>query len=216
MSWRRTNPLALAVLVTLFDAPRHPYEIARTLKQRHHHETMRLNFGSLYGVVNALEREGFIEILETERAGNRPERTIYALTEAGAGEAIDWLSELVSMPVKEHLRFEAALTLLAALAPDEAERLLEIRRHALEQRLAADSARLDAVQRESGLPRLFLLEAEYDLALLRAETEFVGALVAELRDGTFPDVEEWRRWSRSIPAAGAGAVDHHAGNPAEP
>ena len=30
--WRRTNPLALAVLVLLFEGPNHPYELARTAK----------------------------------------------------------------------------------------------------------------------------------------------------------------------------------------
>ena len=113
--WRRTNPLALAVLVLLFEGPNHPYELARTAKLRHQDEAMRLNFGSLYSVVNSLERHGLIDVVEVVRDGRRPERTIYGITESGVAEATEWLSDLLSLPVKEHLQFEAALALLGAL-----------------------------------------------------------------------------------------------------
>ncbi len=39
----RSNPLALAVLVCLFEKPMHPYEIAHTLRIREKHESVRLN-----------------------------------------------------------------------------------------------------------------------------------------------------------------------------
>ena len=190
---RRSNPLALAVLVTLFDGPQHPYDIARTLRYRQHDRSMRLNFGSLYAVVNSLAERALIEVVDTERAGNRPERTVYAVTDAGRGESLDWLAELLGQPAKEYPQFEAALTLVAALDPDEVAELLAGRLDALDQQLAIDALALEAGRRELGLPRLFILEAEYDLALRRAEAEFVRALVAELRDGSFPDLTLWRR-----------------------
>ncbi len=51
----RSNPLALAVLACLFERPMHPYEVAQTLRHRAKHESVRLNYGSLYDVVDALE-----------------------------------------------------------------------------------------------------------------------------------------------------------------
>jgi len=44
---------------------------------------VKLNYGSLYGVVDALARDGLIEPVETSRDGRRPERTTYRLLEAG-------------------------------------------------------------------------------------------------------------------------------------
>ncbi len=38
----------------------HPYEVAQTLRSRAKHESIRLNYGSLYGVVELLERRGFV------------------------------------------------------------------------------------------------------------------------------------------------------------
>ena len=197
--WRRTNPLALAVLVLLFEGPNHPYELARTAKLRHQDEAMRLNFGSLYSVVNSLERHGLIDVVEVVRDGRRPERTIYGITESGVAEATEWLSDLLSLPVKEHLQFEAALALLGALAPDDVAALLEQRAEALRIEVATAAAMLAAMEHDTHVLRLFLLETEYQQALRRAELDFVNRLVAELRGGTFPDLDEWHRWSsRSI------------------
>ena len=58
---------------------------------------------------------------------------------------------------------------------------------------AIDTAALEAGRRELSLPRVFLLEAEYELAMRRAEADFVRSVVAELRDGTFADLDLWRR-----------------------
>ena len=57
----RSNPLALAVLACLYERPMHPYEVAQTLRSRAKHESIRLNYGSLYSVVEALEAKGLIE-----------------------------------------------------------------------------------------------------------------------------------------------------------
>jgi len=56
----RSNPLALAVLICLSERPMHPYEVATTLRQRQKHESVRLNYGSLYAVVASLEKRGLI------------------------------------------------------------------------------------------------------------------------------------------------------------
>src|SRR5580658_8328996 len=94
----RTNPLALAVLICLYERPMHPYEVAATLRQRRKDESVRLNYGSLYAVVGSLEKQGLIETSEVEREGRLPERTVYRITEAGRVEAHDWLAELLSRP----------------------------------------------------------------------------------------------------------------------
>ena len=56
---------------------------------------------------------------ETRRSGRLPERTVYTLTEAGRIEVHDWLTDLLSTPVKDYTNFEAALSFLPALPPDD-------------------------------------------------------------------------------------------------
>ena len=183
--------MALAVLASLYEKPMHPYEIAQVLRSRAKHESIRLNYGSLYSVVSALEKRGLIRARETVREGRRPERTIYEITDDGAVELIDWLSELVSTPVKEYLQFEAALSLLAALPVDDALALLRQRSVALELERAQIGAVLSTAS-DAGLPRIFEIEDEYKQALLGAELEFVRRLVKDIESGELDGVELWR------------------------
>ena len=95
---RVNNPLALAVLACLGERPMHPYEISSTLRQRGKEESIKLNFGSLYSVVAALEKHGLIVEQERIREGNRPERTIYAITQEGEALFEEWLADLLRSP----------------------------------------------------------------------------------------------------------------------
>jgi DNA-binding PadR family transcriptional regulator len=189
----RSNPLALSVLTCLFEKPMHPYEMAQTMRTRAKHESIKLNYGSLYGVVEGLERRGLIRALETSREGRRPQRTVYEITEDGKVEMNEWLSELVAVPVKEYLRYEAALSLLPGLPPDEAVPLLRQRCAALELQLDQGEATQAAAQKMD-LPRLFVIEHEYQQALLRAELEFTRMLVADIESGELTGLDEWRSW----------------------
>src|ERR1041385_4907665 len=121
---RPSNPLALAVLALLFERPMHPYEMAATLKERHKEESIKLRYGSLYTVIDALLGRGLIEAKETSRSGNRPERTVYVLTGVGLDELRDWMRDLIRRPAKEFTQFEAGLSLLPGLPPDEGVKLL--------------------------------------------------------------------------------------------
>lgn len=190
----RSNPLALAILCILHEQPRHPYDVAATLKARKKHESIKLNYGSLYNVVEGLERDGFIEVVEVVREGRRPERTIYGITEDGLREMTDWLAELVATPQKEYTQFEAALSLLPALPPEEAVALLDRRLAELDVELARHRADRHVFQVELGLPRLFALEQEYDEALRQAERAYVAALRDDIDAGRLEGIDVWRAW----------------------
>ncbi|HWG15954.1 MAG TPA: hypothetical protein VG268_22030, partial [Streptosporangiaceae bacterium] len=69
--------------------------------------------------------------------------------------------------------------------------LLAERLQALEIDIVGTGAVLEhAVSHQ--LPRLFVLETEYGLAMKRAEAGWVRALMTELADGTFADLKLWR------------------------
>src|SRR5215212_6428800 len=171
----------------------HPYEVAQTRRARAKHESIRLNYGSLYGVVEALEKRGLILARETVRAGRRPERTIYEITDAGLREMADWLSELVAAPVKEYLQFEAALSLLPALPPDEALAALHQRGQTLEIEIATLDGAVSAAH-SHGMPRPFALESEYVQVLRRAELDYVQRLAKDIESGELSGMDQWRSW----------------------
>jgi len=189
--WSRSNPLALAVLVSLYEKPMHPYEVAQTLRSRAKQESVRLNYGSLYAVVDALERKGFIKATGTVREGKRPERTVYAITDDGSREMNEWMTELISTPAKEYPAFMAGLSFLPSLPPDEALAALRSRGEALKVKLAAMRGAMK-VAKDAGLPRIFELESEYEEQQLRAELKFVTGLVDEMASGELEGLDMWR------------------------
>jgi DNA-binding PadR family transcriptional regulator len=189
--WSRSNPLALAVLVCLHEKPMHPYEVAQTLRSRAKQESVRLNYGSLYAVVESLEKKGFVKATGTVQDGKRPQRTIYEITDAGATEMTDWLTELIGTPSKEYPAFMAGLSFLPALDPDDALAALRRRADALTVMLVSLRG-VEKAAREAGLPRIFGLEAEYEEGQLVAERKFVTALADEMQQGTLEGLDLWR------------------------
>jgi DNA-binding PadR family transcriptional regulator len=195
-----SNPLALAVLACLYERPMHPYEMAATMRERHKDESIKLNYGSLYTVVEALTRHKLIEPQDTLRAGNRPERTIFRITGAGGLELIDWLTDLICNPVKEYTQFEAGLSLLPVLPPKEAAELLEQRCLRLEADLAQTQA-LRSLIKERKVPRLFWIEAEYRWRLKEAELAWVRELAGEIKAGKLEGIAEWRGFHKNTDTA---------------
>jgi len=189
--WSRSNPLALAVLVCLYEKPLHPYEVAQTLRHRAKQESVRLNYGSLYAVVEVLEKKGFIKATGTVREGKRPQRTVYEITDVGAREMDDWMTELIGVPAKEYPAFMAGLSFIPSLEPDDALAALRARADALKLKVVAIRSSLKAAH-EAGLPRLFELEAEYEEGQLAAELKFVNGLIEEMTAGTLEGLDMWR------------------------
>lgn len=191
MSRRKvSNPLALAVLACLYERPMHPYEIATTLRERHKDDSIKLNYGSLYSVVESLKGHELIVEQQTARQGNRPERTVYELTDAGRLELIDWLSELLCRPVKEFTRFEAGLSLLPVLPPKDVTALLEERCRRLQVEIEQYHS-LRKVIATRQVPRLFLIESEYRMALREAELSWTRGLIADIASGSLEGMEQW-------------------------
>jgi DNA-binding PadR family transcriptional regulator len=171
----------------------HPYEMAATLRERHKEESIKLRYGSLYTVIEMLERAGAILARQTSREGNRPERTTYEITQPGEIEMRDWLREILSSPVKEFPQFEAGLSLLPALPPDQAADVLETRVEFLKKDIEQLNAGLAQVKAMK-LPPLFSIETEYRLCTLEAELEFVNDLIGRIRKDGCGFLHEWKKW----------------------
>jgi DNA-binding PadR family transcriptional regulator len=174
---------------------------------------------AFYDAVNRLLRDGLVEPLETSRAGKRPERTIYRITDEGREEFVAWLNELLTTPVAEFPVFTVALNFLAYLPREAAIYALQGRVVALEGEIAGVDAALRALQEQLHLPRLVLLDHEHIHALRRAELDWVRSIIAEIQGGDLWDTFlEWIRQfagdERSTidpapPAARAGSRDRH-------
>jgi len=185
------NLLALSLLSLLAQKPMYPYEMAQTLRARGKEQNFKINWGSLYTVVQNLEKYGFIEAAATEREGRQPERTTYQITALGLGELRDWLSELLSVPEDERGGFVTALSEAGILPPDEVIGLLTTRLATLDKANASHQA--DLRRWAERLPRVFLIETEYQLAMRVAQADWLRGLLGELVAGTISGMDGYRR-----------------------
>ena len=195
----RRSPLAMALLSLVSEEPMHAYRMQRLIKERRKDDVVNVaQRNSVYQTIERLLRDGLIAVRETARAENRPERTVYEPTPAGRAVLREWLLGMLSAPAREFPEFPAALAFLPVLSPQEVRAALEERRAALEARLAA----LDGELAESAavLPRVFLVESEYQRAMVAAELDYVRGLIADLRTGRIT----WENPPAAGPEAPAG------------
>ncbi|MFJ4945760.1 PadR family transcriptional regulator [Streptomyces albidoflavus] len=179
------NPIVPSVLGLLLERPAHPHKLLAELKNRSDHHASAVTRGTLYNTVAALAETGWIASQGQERTGNRPERTVYALTGAGHAELVRRLDAQIRDPEREFSRFLGAVAHLGALGPDGAVDALTERARRLRLRTAEDERRLaDALS--AGVPRLHVIEVEYALALARAELSWIDTVTEEIRTGTLP------------------------------
>jgi len=115
--------------------PMHGHQIRREAQTNRTELWTDIKVGSLYAALGRMADEGIIEAVRTERAGNMPARTVYAITDTGRQE----LAVLRGDVLREvHLRpdpVDLALQYSAALGADALITAFTNRRAALRAEL---------------------------------------------------------------------------------
>lgn len=191
MARKELSAAALLLLGLLHEQPMHPYQVHQTLKQRGDDRLASITPGSVYHAMDRLESEGYVEVIGTDREGNRPQRTTYRLTGAGHDAFADRTALLLGRPRREHPSFPLALSQAHAIDRASAVDALRDRRAASAEELASYTARYDVV-RSHGLPRRLLLDVEYDIHRIESELAWIDRLLADLDSGALD-------WDESVP-----------------
>ena len=123
--------------------PMHGHQIRRAAQVDRTELWSDVKPGSLYGALHRMQVEGVIEAVRTEQEGNRPARTIYALTSAGAAELIDHRDEALRDTKLRHDPVDLALQNVIDLGEDALRAIIVARRKALaeQSRLVARAPR---------------------------------------------------------------------------
>lgn len=177
--------LGFVVLGLLAERPMHPYEMYQTLIDRQEDRMVKVRPGSLYHSVARLADRELIRATGTDRAGNRPERTVYELTKPGRVAQIEWCTEYLGTPIREYPTFNVALSEAHNLPEAEVIDLLR-RRIGLQE---VEVGQLDAIcswLREHDIPRRYWIGAEYMRTVVVAEVTWLHGLVKELAAGELP------------------------------
>jgi len=185
----RPSPLALAVLSLLHTAPLHPYAMQRLIKLWGKDQVINVGQrANLYKTIKRLQEAGLIAVRQTERDQQYPERTVYELTDLGRAAAPHWLTEMVATTRNEFPQFPAALSFIMLLGPEQALRALEQRAAAVARSLAEIESGLN--EYSATLPRVTLIDDEYQRAITAAELTWLTGVIGDLRTGTLTWSEE--------------------------
>ncbi|MFF0501791.1 PadR family transcriptional regulator [Nocardia aobensis] len=179
----RLTPLALGLLSLLQERPMHPYEMYQLLLKRREDHLLKLRPGSLYHTVTRLAEQGMVRAERKDRAGNRPERTTYRVTQAGTAALHVGLKEIIRRPVREYPAFPVALAESHNLPAEEVAALLEERI----TRLGNDITELEAVREwvtSHAIPRRYWMVIDYLHSQAVNEVCRLRRLIEEFRDGS--------------------------------
>lgn len=134
--------------------------------------------GSLYGALHRMEAEGIIAAVRTEQEGNRPARTIYAITDVGIAELAAHRDAALRHTRLRPDPFDLALSFAGDLPPDELRAILEERHRALKAELASRQRLRTAA--DPHLTELEKLTFRHSLLRLEGEVAWHGELLERL------------------------------------
>lgn len=117
----------LVILGLLIEKAMHPYEVQQLVKERQMKHYIKLASGSLYYAFEQLEKQGFVEVSDIVRNTNRPEKTIYRITESGKEEFQQQLLEQMSKKEHMHRSLYASLAFASYGETDKMTRILKKR-----------------------------------------------------------------------------------------
>jgi DNA-binding PadR family transcriptional regulator len=188
----RRSALGLLVLWQLMSEPMHVYRMQKLFEAQGKDRVVNVRArASLYQTIERLQRHGLVEVAQTSRVEGYPDRVVYAITQAGREVAREWLRGMLRNTEGEYPDFIAALSILFGLSPEDATAELELRAEKLGAVLGDAESALSSVP--AGLPRLFLLEEEYRVAMLEAELAWIHGVIDDLREGRLTWSEQWLR-----------------------
>jgi DNA-binding PadR family transcriptional regulator len=158
----------------------HPYRMQQMIKERGKDEVINVRHrASIYQTIDRLQRNGAISVKGKKQNEGKPDLTVYEITAEGREAAYRWIKEILSSPKQEFLEFPAAVSFLVLLTPEEVTQQFTERLAALEGILARIREQFQQAE-EMDLPRLFLLETEYERAVVVAELEWVRSVIRDI------------------------------------
>jgi DNA-binding PadR family transcriptional regulator len=176
------SSLGVAVLALLAERSMHPYEMYQLMLQRRDDRLVKVRPGSLYHAVDRLGGAGLVEAVGTDREGNRPERTTYAITDRGREALRRRLAEMLSRPAEEYPELPLALSQAHNLPSADMARLLEERLTTMRESLDRLDAGAESLTGRD-IPERYWIDLDFQRAVLHAEITWLERLLARISSG---------------------------------
>ncbi|OPA81378.1 hypothetical protein BVG16_03450 [Paenibacillus selenitireducens] len=184
--------MKLAILGLLMESNSHPYELKQRMKETSMQFYMKVQEGSLYYAIDQLRNDGCIEVVEILKDRNRPDKTIYRITESGKALLKDLILKEMSKPSTIVKPICGVLTFGSYTGQDafieKLQRhiaLTEARMHVMKQMYN------DALATET-LSELYIFRSYYDHSML--ELHWLRQVKQEAVDGRLHERGNPNQW----------------------
>jgi DNA-binding PadR family transcriptional regulator len=168
---------AHVLLGLVADGPRHGYDLKRAHDERLP-QAKPLAFGQVYATLARLVRDGYVAESAHEREGG-PDRTSYALTDAGRTSLETWLTAVEPpAPYVTGALFSKVVVALLAAGADQARAYLIAQREAHVVRMRE----LTAMKTRPGAGAGDVIAADYALGHLGADLTWLQTTLARVAD----------------------------------
>ncbi|WP_340020971.1 PadR family transcriptional regulator [Paenibacillus sp. FSL K6-1096] len=128
-------PMKLVILGLLQERNMHPYEITLVMKDRAMDQVIKMQTGSVYYAVDKLAAGGHIEAVEVIHSPDRPDKTIYRITDKGKA----FMEQLIIQQIRKndpmYHPVHIALSLMHMIDQEKVAKLLEERIHKAEHQV---------------------------------------------------------------------------------
>jgi len=165
------------ILALLDEAPSHGYQL-KTAFERRTGGNWALNIGQVYTTIQRLERDGLVEVIETEGSAD-DDRREYRITPTGRAQLDEWFEHPVvsEAPARDELTIKV---LLAVAAGDiDVTGLLQRQRRASVEQLQAYTRRKAKADSQRDVAFLMLVDAL--IFRTEAEIRWLDACDARIR-----------------------------------
>jgi len=177
--------LGMTVLALLNEKPMHAYEMYQLLVSRQEDRLIKVRLGTVYHTVERLAGQHYVEATGTDRAGNRPERTTYAITSEGDAALRRTVARTIETPEYEYPRFPVALSEAHNLPADETVRLLTRRTEHLQEQVDELDSTVEQIRTE-GLEEAYWFVADYLRTQTVAELTWLRTIIDRIESKDLP------------------------------
>jgi DNA-binding PadR family transcriptional regulator len=187
----------IALLAMLAVRPMHGYEVRQMLEKRRMHLWANIQYGSIYRGLQQLSREGLVGESGEERAGKRPTRTVYHITDAGHESLKTLLRQAWREPEMAANSVDLALSLHLILPREEVLELIQARQQALSELAQSMTTARSEVEKHLHHQPPAIRHRVSDLfyhrqLLIETEQRWTAHIRQQMEDGAYDLSEEGR------------------------
>jgi DNA-binding PadR family transcriptional regulator len=174
-----TRLMALGILAR--SGPSHGHHIRRVAELTDVSEWGGVSVGALYRELRAMEREGLVEAARTEKVGNRPERTVYAITDEGQLELVTLREQAIKPLFAAHDPLGVALLFAShGMEREDLRRTMRARRGMLKIWISEIAAEREQLIRRGHIDAVAASVMRRAIVHVEAEIRWHDELDAEL------------------------------------